>query len=162
MTCTRASTVDELLPMCDVVSLHTPLNDATHHLINEARLKTMRPDAVLINTGRGACIDEAALVKHLKSQPSFSCGLDVFERGPKPQEGLADCANAVVVPHIASASLYTRSGMATLAACNVAGILRNDPVWDKPSDVEPFLETPLSDVPHFSPSIVNANELNLK
>lgn len=148
--------------MCDVVSLHTPLNNATHHLINEARLKTMRPDAVLINTGRGACIDESALVKHLKSQPSFSCGLDVFERGPKLHEGLADCANAVVVPHIASASLYTRIGMATLAACNVAGILRNDPVWDKPSDVEPFLETSVSDVPHFSPSIVNANELNLK
>lgn len=162
MTCTRASTVDELLPMCDVVSLHTVLDDSTRHLIDEARLKAMRPNAVLINTARGPCVDEAALVQHLRSEPGFTCGLDVFEHEPKLAEGLAECPNAVIVPHIASASLYTRGGMATLAACNVAARLRNDPVWEKPDDVAPFLNGPAGEVPRFSPSIVNAEHLKLK
>jgi hydroxypyruvate reductase 1 len=162
VTCTRAPTVDALLPQCDVVSLHTVFDATTHHLMNAHRLALMKRAAVLVNTSRGPVVDEAALVAHLQQHPTFGCGLDVFEHEPLLAPGLAACSNAVVVPHIASASLYTRGGMATLAACNVAGRLRGDGVWHAPNDVAPFLNGPVDGVPRFSPSIVNAAELNLK
>jgi hypothetical protein len=78
------------------------------------------------------------------------------------QTGLAECSNAVILPHIASASLFTRGGMATLAACNVAARLRGDGVWATPDNAKPFLEGSPSDVPRCSPSIVNAKELGVK
>lgn len=71
----------------------------------------MKPNAVLINAARGPVIDEAALVTHLQQNREFTAGLDVFENEPKMKPGLADCPNAVIVPHIASASMWTRSGM---------------------------------------------------
>jgi hydroxypyruvate reductase 1 len=74
--------------------------------------------------------------------------------------GLGDCPNAVVVPHIASATLWTRAGMATLAACNVAATLKGYPAWTK-TDVLPFVDGPFEDIPKAAPSIVNAKELNL-
>ena len=74
--------------------------------------------------------------------------------------GLEKCPNAVIVPHIASASLWTRSGMATLAAANVAGRIRGLPVWNKP-DIFGFTDGPMDKLPKASPSIVNAKELNL-
>lgn len=98
---------------------------------------------------------------HLKANPDFRCGLDVFEDEPAMAPGLADCPNAVIVPHIASASLYTRGGMATLAAANVAARLQNLPVWKTPDEVSPFLEGPVSGIPKASPSIVNAKDLGV-
>ena len=80
---------------------------------------------------------------------------------PEMAPGLADCPNAVIVPHIASASLYTRGGMATLAAANVAARLSGNPVWSDPNNVEPFLAGAVSSIPKASPSIVNAKELGL-
>ena len=74
----------------------------------------MKPDAVLVNAARGPCIDEAALVKHLQENPTFRAGLDVFEFEPDMVAGLEKCNNAVIVPHIASASFWTRSGMVGL------------------------------------------------
>ena len=71
----------------------------------------MKPDAMLINTARGPHVDEKALVRHLQSNPSFSAGLDVYEDEPLMAPGLAECENAVLLPHIASATLWTRSGM---------------------------------------------------
>ncbi len=157
VSCRRTQHVEELLERADVISIHTVLDDSTHHLIDAAKLARMKPDAILINTSRGPVIDEAALVEHCRSHPEFRAGLDVFENEPDLAPGLADLDNVVIVPHIASATRWTREGMAMLAACNVAGLLRGDPLWEK-SDILPFLgETP----PRAIPSIVNANELGI-
>ncbi len=82
ITCRQVATVDELLKSSDVVSLHCLLDESTKHLINKARLNMMKKDAVLINTARGPCVDENALVAHLNANPDFKCGLDVFELEP--------------------------------------------------------------------------------
>jgi hydroxypyruvate reductase 1 len=158
LTARRVETIDELLAVADVVSVHTVLDDSTHHLINAERLSAMKPDAILVNTSRGPVIDEGALVAHCRSNPDFTAGLDVFEDEPAMKAGLADLDNVVIVPHIASATKWTREGMATLAAANVAGILQGYPLWDG-NDVLPFLS---GDVPHAAPSIVNATELNIE
>jgi len=157
VTCRRAASVDYLLGEADVVSLHTVLDADTRHLIHGARLAMMKPDAILINTSRGPVVDEAALVTHCRSHPDFRVGLDVFENEPAMAPGLADLDNVVMVPHIASATKWTREGMASLAACNVAAILQGHPVAAA-GDVRPFLAgTP----PPAAPSIVNAHELGL-
>ncbi|KAL0923514.1 hypothetical protein M5K25_007574 [Dendrobium thyrsiflorum] len=118
------------------------------------------PDAVLVNASRGPVIDEAALVEHLKLNPMFRVGLDVFEEEPFMKPGLAEQKNAVVVPHIASASKWTREGMATLAALNVLGKIKGYPVWSDPNSIETFLKES-SQPPPASPSIVNAKQLGL-
>ena len=153
----RVETIDELLEVSDVVSVHTVLDDSTHHLINSERLALMKPNAILVNSSRGPVIDEEALVSHCRSNPDFVAGLDVFEDEPAMKDGLAELDNVVIVPHIASATKWTREGMATLAAANVAGILQGYPLWDS-DDVLPFLS---GDVPHAVPSIVNASELDI-
>lgn len=157
VTCRRAETVEELLAAADCVSIHTLLDATTHHLIDARRLALMKPNAVLVNTSRGPVIHEADLVAHCRAHPEFRAGLDVFEDEPALAPGLADLENVVIVPHIASATGWTRRGMADLAAANVAGILRGLPVWNRP-DVTPFLEGP---PPAATPSIVNAGELGL-
>jgi hydroxypyruvate reductase 1 len=155
VTATRAETVEELLAVADVVSVHTVLDESTHHLINAETLAVMKPDAILVNSSRGPVIDEDALVAHCRANPEFAAGLDVFEDEPAMKEGLADLDNVVIVPHIASATKWTREGMATLAAANVAGILQGYPLWES-DDVLPFLA---GDVPRAVPSIVNSAEL---
>lgn len=159
LRCERAENLDDLLEVADVVSLHVPLTEQTHHLIDTARLARFREDAILVNTSRGPVIDEAALVEHLRAHPAFRVGLDVFEEEPRLAEGLAELPNAVIVPHIGSATGWTREGMGTLAACNVAAILEGKPVAES-LEVEEFLEGPLP--PERAPSIVNAAELGLQ
>jgi hydroxypyruvate reductase 1 len=161
VTCTRVTSLQDLLAACDVVSLHTALDASTRHLMNTERLRQMKSDGVLINCARGPVIDEQALVAHLQANPDFRVGLDVFEREPEMAAGLAECPNAVIVPHIASASLFTRGGMATLAAANVASRLVGEPVWHSPNEVGAFLDGEVAKRPHASPSIVNAKELQL-
>eukprot|EP00879_Flechtneria_rotunda_P010577 GHRR01011057.1.p1 GENE.GHRR01011057.1~~GHRR01011057.1.p1 ORF type:complete len:418 (+),score=161.79 GHRR01011057.1:176-1429(+) len=156
----RCKTVEEVLQEADVVSLHCNLDATTKHLINKERLQLMKPDAVLINAARGSCIDEAALVQHLQANPNFRAGLDVFEDEPAMKPGLADQPNAVIVPHIASASTWTRSGMATLAAANVAARVQGFPAYNKP-DIIPFLDQPISSLPQAAPSIVNAQDIGM-
>jgi glycerate dehydrogenase len=158
VTCHRVESVEDVLSAADVVSLHTALDETTRHLINAERLALMKPDAILVNTSRGPVVDEAALVDHCRSHPEFKAGLDVFEDEPAMKPGLADLDNVVIVPHIASATVWTRQGMATLAAANVAAILQGYPLWDD-DDVLPFLN---GDVPAAAPSIVNAADLGLK
>ena len=102
-------------------------------------------------------IDEAALVDHCRTHPDFRVGLDVFEDEPETKPGLTELNNVVMVPHIASATTWTREGMATLAASNVAGILSGYPVWDG-EDIYGFLG---DDPPQAAPSIVNAKALGL-
>ena len=161
VTIKRVATVKEVLQAADVVSLHCNLDADTRHLIDAAALKTMKPDAVLVNAARGPVIDEKALVAHLKAHPDFRVGLDVFEDEPAMAPGLADCPNAVIVPPIASASLWTRGGMATLAAANVAGRLRGAGVWGRGDDVAAYVDGPIEQVPAESPSIVNAADVGL-
>jgi len=157
VSCTRAESVDELLAEADVVSLHPVLDESTRHLIDARRLGLMKENAVLVNASRGPVIDEAALVTHCQTHPNFRAGLDVFEGEPAMKPGMAELDNVVVVPHLGSATSWTRRGMASLAACNVAGILMGYPVWGD-DDVRPFLEgTP----PKAAPSIVNAADLRL-
>ena len=81
----------------------------------------MKDDAVLVNASRGPLLDEAALVEHCRTHPGFRAGLDVYEREPTMAPGLAELDNVVMVPHLGSATTWTREGMATLAAANVVG-----------------------------------------
>ncbi len=118
--------LDELLEKSDFVTLHPLLTDETHHLISEAQLKKMKPTAILINAARGPIIDEVALVKALQENWIAGAGLDVFEDEPAMKSGLAECKNAVIVPHIASASIDTRAKMATLAATNAVAHLKKE------------------------------------
>ena len=155
--CKRVDSPEDVLREADCVSVHTVLDETTHHLINAERLALMKETAILINTSRGPVVDEAALVDHCRRNPDFRAGLDVFEDEPDMKPGLVDLDNVVIVPHIASATRWTREGMATLAASNVAGLLTGYPVWNRP-DILPFLET---DAPPAAPSIVNAEALNL-
>ena len=157
VNCKRVERVEDLLREADCVSTHTILDDSTHHLINKKRLALMKENAILVNTSRGPVIDESALVDHCRAHPDFRVGLDVFEDEPELKPGLVDLDNVVIVPHIASATGWTRQGMATLAASNVAAILMGYPVWQK-SDISPFLE---GEPPKAAPSILNAKELGI-
>ena len=157
VTCRCAENVEELLREADVVSLHTVLDQTTHHLINAGRLSLMKENAILVNTGRGPVIDENALVAHCQKHPDFRAALDVFEDEPEMKPGLKDLKNVVIVPHIASATSWTRESMAILAASNVAGILMGYPAWQNP-DILPFLG---NEPPQAAPSILNAKELNI-
>jgi len=115
--------MDELLSTSDVVSLNCPYSPATHHLISERELGLMKTSAHLINTARGPIVDEAALVAALRSGQIAGAGLDVFEAEPTVHPGLLECENAVLVPHLGSATVETRSAMARLAAHNAVNVL---------------------------------------
>ena len=115
----RVATVEELLPQADIVSLHVPLLDSTHHLINAARLKMMKKSAFLINTSRGPVVDEKALVTALKERLIAGAALDVFEFEPELAPGLATFDNVILTPHIASARDHARNEMARIAAQNI-------------------------------------------
>jgi lactate dehydrogenase-like 2-hydroxyacid dehydrogenase len=117
------SSVEEVLKEADVVSVHVPLLDSTKHLINAERLAMMKKDAYLINTSRGPIIDEVALVHALKDGVIRGAGLDVFENEPAMAPGLSECENAVLTPHIASATDETRGEMAKVAAQAILDML---------------------------------------
>jgi len=111
--------IEELLPKADVVSLHVPLLDSTRHLINEARLKLMKPTAFLINTSRGPVVDELALEEALRKGIISAAALDVFEFEPKISAGLSKLPNTILTPHIASASIEARDQMSEMVAQNI-------------------------------------------
>lgn len=116
----------ELLERSDFVSLHPALTEDTHHLIGEAELRAMKPTAILINASRGPVIDEEALVRALQEGWIGGAGLDVYEDEPAMKPGLAECENAVLVPHIGSATGDTRGKMASMAATNALAHLRKE------------------------------------
>ncbi len=111
--------IDETLSISDVISIHVPLLDSTHHLINKDNLKKMKPSAYLINTSRGAVIDEVALVEALKSGQIRGAALDVYEFEPKLASGLIELQNTILSPHIASAQTESREDMSMIMAQNV-------------------------------------------
>jgi glyoxylate reductase len=122
----RWAELDDLLARSDFVSLHPLLTAETRHLIDAAALKRMKPTAILVNVSRGPVVDEAALVRALREGWIAGAALDVFENEPAMAPGLSECANAVIVPHIASASTGTRDRMATMAAENTLAHLRGE------------------------------------
>ena len=118
--------LDRLLAESDIVTLHVPLTDETRHLIDARRLALMKPDAVLVNTSRGPVVDEEALAVALEEGAIFAAGLDVYEREPKVHPRLLTAPRTVLLPHIGSASLATRTRMARVAAENVVAVLAGD------------------------------------
>ena len=115
--------LDELLSTSDVVSVNCPYSPATHHLISAPQLQLMKPSAFLVNTARGPIVDEAALVDALRDGSIAGAGLDVFEQEPAVHPGLLELDNAVLVPHLGSATVETRAAMARLAAHNAVNVL---------------------------------------
>ena len=122
----RRTDLDTLLGAADFVSIHLPLTEDTAGLIDGARLARMKPSAVLVNTARGPIVDEAALAAALRSGAIWAAGLDVFEREPEVHPDLLGLDNAVLLPHIASASIPTRLAMAELAVDNVLALHRGE------------------------------------
>ena len=108
--------LDELLERSDIVSIHCPLTPETHHLFDARALARMKRSAVLVNTARGAIVDEAALVAALRSGAIASAGLDVYEDEPRLAPGLSELPNAVLLPHIGSATHEARDAMGMLCA----------------------------------------------
>lgn len=105
-------TLDELLSSSQVVSLHCPLTSSTHHLIGKRELGLMARDGILINTARGAVVDEAALIEFCRNNPEFRVGTDVFEFEPEVPRELLGLPNIVALPHIGSATWNARGRMA--------------------------------------------------
>jgi glyoxylate reductase len=120
------SELERVLAESDLVAVTVPLSESTRHLIGAAELARMKPGAILVNTSRGPVVDEAALAESLASGHLGGAGLDVFENEPQVHPALLACENALMVPHIASATRETRDGMARLACRGLAQILRGE------------------------------------
>ncbi len=118
--------LDQLLATSDVVSLHAPLTEETRHLIGDRELELMKPTATLVNTARGAVVDEAALAAALHHGTIAAAGLDVYEHEPAVHPDLLTLENVVLAPHIGSATVGTREAMAELAARNAIAIARGE------------------------------------
>ncbi|KEO84481.1 2-hydroxyacid dehydrogenase [Tumebacillus flagellatus] len=116
--------LDTLVRTSDVISLNLPYNQESHHLFNADLLSRMKPTAYLINTARGAIVDEAALVEALKKRQLAGAGLDVFENEPSVHPGFLELDNVVLVPHLGSSTRETRDNMAILAAENLVRALQ--------------------------------------
>lgn len=119
----RRLSLDELLAESDFVSLHVPLSPETRHIIDAAAIGKMKASAYLINTARGPVVDEVALVKALRSGRIAGAGLDVYEDEPRMAQGLAECENALLLPHLGSATHATRAAMSRIAAENLIAVL---------------------------------------
>jgi glyoxylate reductase len=115
--------LERVLRESDAVCLTVPLTDATHHLIGEPELRLMKPSAILVNTSRGPIVDEAALAAALREGRIGGAGLDVFEREPEVHPDLLRCENAILLPHLGSATSETRLAMARLACRGLAEAL---------------------------------------
>ncbi len=141
----EAMDLDALLGAADVLTLHVPLTPSTRGLLDRRRLMRMKPGAVLINTSRGAVVDEGALAELLASGRLRAAGLDVYEREPAVHPGLMGLSNAVLLPHIGSAGEETRRTMADWALENAGRVLGGGApltnVW--PLDtLSPFVKNP--------------------
>lgn len=119
----RRVDLETLLKESDFISIHTPLSERTKRLIGAKELSLMKKTACLINTARGAIIDEAVLVDALRNKQIAGAGLDVYEEEPKLKPGLAELDNVVLAPHLGSATVETRAKMAVMAAENIIAVL---------------------------------------
>lgn len=119
---------DDLLARADILSLNLPLNQHTRHIINKDTLAKCKDGVVIVNTARGAVIDEAALVDALESGKVKSCGLDVFENEPKIHPGLLKQPNCLLLPHMGTHSIETRKLMEQTTLNNVVGFFKQGKV----------------------------------
>lgn len=117
---------DDLLRQADFVSIHVSLDETTHHMFSTKQFSLMKSTAHLVNSSRGPVVDERALVEALKAKKIAGAGLDVFEYEPEMAPGLAELDNVTIVPHIASASVETRTKMGTMAAANLLAMLKGE------------------------------------
>jgi lactate dehydrogenase-like 2-hydroxyacid dehydrogenase len=115
--------LDAALSSADVVSLHAPATSETHHLIGEHELDLIGPGGVLVNTSRGSLVDAEALAAALREERLGAAGLDVYENEPEVPPALLEAPRCVLLPHIGSATVRARRGMARLAAENVIAVL---------------------------------------
>jgi len=130
---------DDLLAAADLISIHVALSPETRHLFGAEQFRKMKPTAVLVNTSRGPVVDEAALADALRGGELFGAGLDVFEKEPEVHPALLELDNAVLLPHLGSATVETRDAMGFLAAENLlAGLegrrpptLVNPRAWER-------------------------------
>ena len=118
--------LDALVAEADVVSLHVPLSEETRHLFDARRLAQMKSTAVLVNTSRGPVVDEEALAAALEEGTIFAAGLDVYEREPDVHPRLLAAPRTVLLPHIGSASVATRTRMARVASEGVRAVLAGE------------------------------------
>ncbi|HPI38373.1 MAG TPA: D-glycerate dehydrogenase [Ignavibacteriaceae bacterium] len=118
-------TLNTLLKKADFISIHLPLTPDTYHLLNKEKLQMLKSTAVVINTARGEIIEERELIKLLKGRKIFAAGFDVYENEPAVNSELFKLDNVVLLPHVGSATIETRSKMAELAAKNVIAVLKN-------------------------------------
>ena len=124
----RRLPLDELLAQSDVVSLHVALNEGTRGMIDAAALARMKPGAILINTSRGPIVDEDALADALEGGRLRAAGLDVYAREPEVPQRLRRLENAVLLPHLGSATEVARQGMWDLAWRNLLAGIRDEPI----------------------------------
>ncbi len=118
--------LEDLLREADFVTLHVPLTPQTRHLIGRRELELMKPTAHLINTARGPVVDEAALVEALRRGEIGGAGLDVYELEPELSPGLTELDHVVLLPHVGSATIETRTRMGLMAAANLLAGLRGE------------------------------------
>ncbi|MBK8814916.1 MAG: D-glycerate dehydrogenase [Methylococcaceae bacterium] len=128
---TYYTTVDEVLTQADFISLHCPGGAATKHLINEERLKLMKPTAHLINTARGDVVDSKALIEALKVNRIAGAGLDVFEGEPAIDPGFRELDNVALLPHLGSATMETRVAMGNRVMTNIAAFFAGQEPGDR-------------------------------
>ena len=123
--------LEALAEVSDVLSLHAPGGPGTHHAVDAALLKQMKPTSILINTARGTLIDEAALAGALRERTIWAAGLDVYEQEPIVHPDLIDLPNVVLLPHLGSATIETRVAMGLRAAANLDAFFAGEPVRDR-------------------------------
>ena len=134
----RPLSVDEVFSRADAISLHCPLTPETRHLVNAHRLGLMKPTAILVNTARGGCVDEIALVAALQAGQIFGAALDVYAREPQLPPELVACPRLVLAPHIGSATTEARTAMAQLCADAVIAVLRGHRPGNLVNNVVPW------------------------
>lgn len=134
---TYFSSTEELVRKSDIISLHCPLTEETHHLIDKQMLAQITPDTILLNTSRGPVVDEEALAQALHNGEIGGAGLDVFENEPELHPKLQTAPNCVLTPHIASASYQTREAIGMLSANAIIGILEGHPHSEIPNLIQP-------------------------
>lgn len=137
LNATYCTSVKELASQSKFISLHCPLTDETHHLIDQKILDTMDSSTILINTSRGPVVDEEALAHALHNKTIGGAGLDVFENEPKLHPKIKTAPNCVLTPHIASASYQTRKDIGMLAADAIIGVLEQKPLSEIPNLIQP-------------------------
>lgn len=118
--------LDELLKRADVVTLHCPLTDETHHMIDADQLKLMKSSAVLINCARGPVISEAAVLDALNKGEIAGAALDVYEAEPEVDDAFKKLDNVILTPHIGNASVEARDAMGKIVANNAVAALQGD------------------------------------